>query len=98
MPMSNGDLRGKVIGKIRGAFEVVERHSGHLYYDIYYGGKVVVTTYQSNTSPGKDIPDSILGKIKRQLRLNSSQQLHDLKNCPMSAEDYLNLLKSKGII
>ena len=98
MPMKMSELEEGVIGKLKGKFEIDQTSRGHIYYEISYKGKKVVETHRSHGSGGKEIFDDILSKIKRQLRLDNVKQLHDLKNCPMSAEDYVDLLKQKHVI
>ncbi len=70
----------------------------HVFYHLSYKGMKIGKTWHSHGSGGKEIPDGILSKIKNQLKLNSVQQIYDLKNCPMTAEDYLSLLKNKNVI
>ena len=96
--MKISELKKDVIGKIRKRFEVKERSGGHVYYELWYDAKKIGETHHSHGSGGKEIPDDILQKIKRQLNLNNIQQLHDLKNCPLSEDDYLNLLKENHVI
>lgn len=36
--------------------------------------------------------------VKRQLFLDNIKQLYDLEKCPMTAKDYLDLLKQKNVI
>jgi len=98
MPMKLSEFKSGVIGKIKEKFKVVERAGNHIYYEIWYKGKKIKETHHSHGSGGKEISDDILQKIKRQLNLNKINQLHDLKNCPMTAEDYFNLLKQKNVI
>lgn len=92
------DFKADVIGKIKKVFKIRELSAKHIYYEILYEGKVVAKTHCSFGATGKDIPDSILGEIKRQLKLNNTRQVYDLKNCSMRAEDYFNLLKQKNVI
>jgi len=98
MPMNLKDFENKVINKIREKFDVRERKTHHKFFEIYYKNKKICMTYCSYGAKGKDIPDSILAKIKRQLRLEKLEQLYKLKECPMKADDYLNLLKQKNVI
>lgn len=98
MPIKLSEFKSGVIRKIRKKFEIKERKGAHIYYEIWYRGIKVKETYHSHGSGGKEISDDILQKIKRQLNLNSIKQLYDLKNCPMSDEDYFNLLKQKNVI
>jgi hypothetical protein len=98
MPMKISEFKSGVIGKIKKKFKVQERSGSHIYYEIWYKGKKIKETYHSHGSSGKEISDDILQKIKRQLNLNKIDQLYDLKNCPMTTEDYFNLLKQKNVI
>lgn len=98
MPMKISEFKSRVIGKIKEKFRVEERTGRHIYYEIWYGGKKIKETHHSHGSDGKEISDDILQKIKRQLNLNNIKQLYDLKNCPMGANDYFNLLKQKNVI
>jgi len=98
MPMKISDFKSMVIGKIKGKFEIKELSGHHIFYEIYHNNKKMVKTYCSHGSGGKEISDDILQKIKRQLNLNNIKQLYDLKNCPMTAEDYFNLLKQKNVV
>jgi hypothetical protein len=98
MPMKLSDFKDKIIGKINKKFEIKRRESKHIYYEIWYNGKKIKETYHSYGSLGKEIPDSILQKIKRQLNLNNIKQLYDLRDCQMEVEEYFNLLKQKNVI
>lgn len=96
--MKLSEFKNGVMGKIKKKFNVEERTGDHVYYEIWHKGKKIKETHHSHGSDGKEISDDILQKIKRQLNLNNIKQLHDLKNCPMTAEDYFNLLKEKNVI
>jgi len=96
--MKLSEFKSGVIGKIKKQFNVQERTGNHIYYEIWHKGKKIKETYHSHGSSGKEISDDILQKIKRQLNLNNINQLYDLKNCPMTAEDYFALLKQKNVI
>lgn len=96
--MKLSEFKSGVIGKIKKKFEIKEVSKRHIYYQIWYEGKKVLETHHSHGSSGKEIPDNILQKIKRQLNLNNIKQLYDLKRCPMEAEDYFNLLKQNNVI
>jgi len=50
-------------------------------------------------SPGlKSYGDSLLSKMKGQLKLSTKEDLADLLNCPMSAEQYIEKLKANGVL
>jgi len=40
----------------------------------------------------------LLQRMKKELRLDTIKQVIDLYKCPISKEDYNNILKEKGII
>lgn len=42
--------------------------------------------------------DPLMKLVQKQLQLDTRGQLNDLVDCPMSAEDYLRLLKGKGLL
>lgn len=98
MPMKILDFQKSVIGKIKEKFEIQEVSGHHIFYEIYHNKKRIAKTYCSHGSGGKEIFDDILQKIKRQLNLNNIKQLYELKNCPMTSDDYFNLLKQKNVI
>lgn len=98
MPIKTQDFKNKIIRKIEKKFEVKEQKSHHILYEIYYKNKRVLKTFCSHSSGGKDIRNDILSKIRREMRLDKIQQLYDLRDCPMTAEEYFNLLKQKNVI
>ena len=100
MPISTHEFRSKVIGKIKKKIDVIEIKGkrDHYRFQFWYNCKKILLTHCSLGSGGNDIGDDLLGKIKRQLRLDNVQQIYNLKLCPMTAEDYLDLLKQKNVI
>lgn len=69
--------------------------SHHIYFNHRYQGKYTgAYTYVSHGM--KSIGDSIIKQMKNQLRLNSSHQVVDLVKCPISSDQYVEILKSKG--
>ncbi len=61
-----------------------------------HGEATDVRTFLSHG--GKDYGDHLLAQMRRQLRLSSKQALLDLVDCPMSADDYVALLRDEGLI
>lgn len=96
--MTISEFRNKVIGKIKEKFEVEEKATHHYYFKIYFRGRRIARPYCSHGSGGKEISKKALANIKRQLLLDTPRQLDDLKECPMTGEDYFNLLKQKNVI
>ncbi len=76
-----------------------EAKSGHTYYYFYHNEKKCpVSTRLSRGTSTKTYGNKLLGKMKRQLYLDTTKQLIDLVNCPISKEDYTEILIQKGII
>ena len=76
-------------------FERDDSRQHHIYFNHRYQGKYTgAYTYVSHGM--KSIGDSIIKQMKNQLRLNSSHQVADLVNCPISGDEYVQILKSKG--
>ncbi len=74
-------------------FKVEQTH--HEYFWFYYNGKR--THIKTRISHGKkEYGPNLISAIKKQLKLQSKQQIEDLLNCPMSEEDYIELLRSNG--
>ncbi|GAB1352748.1 MAG TPA: hypothetical protein PLK58_11620 [Candidatus Rifleibacterium sp.] len=68
------------------------------FFHIFEGRETGVRTYISHTPSLKVYGDSLLAKMKHQLRLNSKEDLGDFLNCPMSREQYVEKLISYGVI
>ena len=61
----------------------------------YYEGKFILAT---KVSHGRgDVKGDIPHFIRQQLKLNEKDFIA-LKNCPLTREDYVNILKRKGFI
>ncbi len=70
-------------------------NSHHIYFKHRYQGKYTgAYTYVSHGM--KSIGNSIIKQMKNQLRLDNSHQVVDLVNCPISGDDYIQILRSKG--
>jgi len=75
-------------------FRVDQTH--HEMFWLYIGGKK--TSIRTRISHGaKDYGDSLLSCMAKQLHLIRSE-LDDLISCPLSADDYQALLRSRGIL
>ena len=67
----------------------------HIYFHHYYQNKYTgISTYVSHGA--NSIGDSLIQQMKKQLRLNNPYQVIDLVNCPISGDEYIQILKSKG--
>lgn len=72
---------------------------GDHHFFVYWtknGKKTRARTKTSHTPKMKDISDSLLGQMAKQLRLDTKAQFLQLVDCPMSREDYEQLLQAKG--
>lgn len=71
----------------------------HRYYHHEYNGKETgVTTKVSMGTKYKRLGNELLSLMKKQLRLDTSQEFRDFVTCPMSKEQYATILIQKGII
>jgi len=78
-------------------FEVEEAH--HIYFHYHYDGKDTgVYTYISHSTKHKDYSGRLMTEIRKQLRLDSNQDVVDLVNCPMDEETYQRILREKGFL
>ena len=67
-----------------------------LRFVLYHQGKK--TGIRTELSHGRKIVGGgLLGAIKRQLRLDSTEQLVDFIRCPMEYDDYIAHLQGKGM-
>lgn len=71
--------------------------SDHDRFFLYVDGrKTRIHTKFSRGSKVREIPPSILDKIRRQLHLENIQEVVDLLLCPMNGARYLELLHQRG--
>jgi hypothetical protein len=81
----------KIIDKL----QIDHRNKTHNYGFLKYNNKKILPVYFSH---GKgDMPGNVPDKFRQSLKINRSD-FEDLKNCPLSRADYIEILKSKGII
>ena len=92
MPLNRRDII-KVLPKKGFTKEV--RH--HIYFHHRIGGKET-GLFTKVSHSGKEISDSLITPIRKQLKLDTNRQVRDLKECPMSGDDYIKILEDKGII
>lgn len=73
--------------------------SKHQYFHHEVDGKRTgMYTFVSRGTAYKTIDDSLLSSMKQQLGLDSSRQVRDLLECPMSGDKYNEHLRGKGLI
>jgi hypothetical protein len=71
------------------------RSTGHHYGWLTVGGKKILRVHYSH---GKgDLPNKIVNKIRGQLKL-SEKDFNALLACPLAYDDYLDILKRKGLL
>jgi len=88
-------MKKNEIEKIFRKLKLHIRSTGHNYGWLIVKGKKVLRVHYSH---GKgEIPKKIANKIRGQLKL-SLKDFRDLIACPMTHEDYLNVLIEKEII
>jgi len=77
---------------------VLEPSKDH--YDFYYlkvdGKKHAIYTYLSHGI--KEYNTSLMAQIKRQLRFRDTQKADNFFDCPLSAEEYVQMLRDNGYL
>jgi len=74
---------------------LVLQTSHHKSATLYYEGRAIIRTRISHGQG--DIPPIIVAKMRSQLKVTETQ-LPALVDCSLSYEEYIELLKTKGII
>ena len=74
-----------------------ENHHTYFYHE-YNGKKTGIYIYTSHGSKSKAYRDSLLSMMKKQLKLDTINQVVDLFECPMSGKGYNHILKDKSLI
>lgn len=78
-------------------FVIDKTHHKYFYHE-YQGKRSGAYTYTSRGSKYKSYGESLLQRMKKELKLDTIQQVVDLINCPITEADYNQILKNKGII
>ncbi|MCL2095612.1 MAG: hypothetical protein FWH10_01765 [Oscillospiraceae bacterium] len=68
----------------------------HTQYIFVYKGKEICGTFMSRNN--QDLDDYLLASMQKQLELDSRGDFIKLIDCPMSEEDYTEILKNKNIL
>lgn len=75
--------------------QIEHRNKKHNYGFLKYNNKKILPVYFSH---GKgDMPGNVPDKFRQSLKVNMGD-FEDLKNCPLSRDGYIKILKSKGLI
>ncbi len=80
-----------IINKLK----IEHRHKKHNYGLLRYKGKPILSVYFSHGRG--DMPGKVPDKFRQSLKINEND-FKNLKNCPLSREDYIEILKEKGLI
>lgn len=81
--------------KIFNKLELEMRSTGHNYGWLIYNKKKILRVHYSH---GKgDLPGRVTDKVRSQLRL-SQKDFKELIDCSLTREEYLNILKEKGLV
>lgn len=67
----------------------------HKFLEFHYKGKYILQTKISHGE--KELEEFHIGMMKRQCKLGKTEFL-DLANCPLSGENYIDILKRNGTI
>ena len=78
----------------------IKEFGDHIFFYHEYKGKRTGAYAKVSYSAKKykDYGVQLINLLKRQLLLNSIQETKRLLQCPMDANEYINILKEKGII
>ena len=79
-------------------FREQEKTKHRYYYFVYQGKDTGVSTFVSRGTKYKEISDSLLSQMWKQLHLNNRKELLDLVDCPMGEAQLMALLQTKGIL
>lgn len=92
MPLSPNEIRK---GLERKGWKKREGH--HTFYYLKVEGLTErIHTYVSHSA--KEYGKKLLGEMKRQLKFDSVEDLQSYIKCEMSHEEYIQMLKEKGLI
>lgn len=76
-----------------------ERDSHHIFFHHYFEGKrTAAYTKISHSARMREVSGDLLKVIRKQLQLDTTREAVDLIKCPMTAEQFLERLKQKGVI
>ena len=88
-------LKKRDVQKIFQKLNLEVRSTHHIYGWLVINGEKILRVHYSF---GKgNIPSKITEKIRGQLKLNQ-QNFKDLIECPLTKEDYLEIIKEKGYL
>ena len=75
------------------------RESDHHDFRFYYKGKVTsIRTFLSHGSGYKTYGDTLIGQIKKQLKLRTMKETREFLTCTLSEKEYIKILLDQKII
>lgn len=81
--------------KKKGFIDSTRKSVDHKYLELYYDGKYVTHTKISHGN--NEIENYLIKQMSFQCKLDKREFI-DLANCPLSKDDYLNILAKKGFL
>ncbi len=93
MQIDRSEIESSLVTK---GFKREDSHHCYFYHEVE-GKRTGIFTHTSHGSHFKTYGDNLLKQMKRQLRLDTLNQVVDLYKCPMSGKDYNNILKKKDL-
>lgn len=81
----------------RKGFAKAETHHRYFYHE-YEGKRTGAYTYTSTGSTYKTYGPPLIGRMKKELRLDTNQEVVDLCRCPMSETQYNKIQKRKSVL
>jgi hypothetical protein len=72
------------------------RENDHTFYHLYVEGKKT-GVYTKISHGEKEIRDGLLGAMARQVKL-TRKQFNDLIDCPLTADEYVKLMRKAGAV
>ncbi len=94
MQYDRRDIESALVSK---GFVKENKHHKYFYHE-YKGKRTGVYTYTSHGASYKSYNKTLLSFIKKQLKLDTNQQLSRLIECPMTQEEYNDFLIENGYI
>ncbi len=80
--------------KKKGFIDSIDHSNDHKYLEYFHDGKMILYTKLSHGSK-KDLDDYLIKQMSMQCKI-TKQQFADLVNCPLSADEYFEILKING--
>lgn len=81
--------------KKKGFVDSANKSNDHKYLELFHNGKFVLYTKLSHGK--KDIDDHLIKQMSVQCYLDKNDFMN-LSNCPLSKEDYFEILDKKGLL